>query len=91
MALFCERVKRPKLANMLEGGKTPVLSPAELEQLGYKIAAYPITLLNASIVAMRAALDQIQKGIPVSGLLGFPELRELVGFDSYDAEAERYR
>jgi len=38
-----------------------------------------------------AALTEIRAGSPVTGLLEFPELREIVGFDAYDAEAERYR
>jgi 2-methylisocitrate lyase-like PEP mutase family enzyme len=91
METFCSRVKKPTLANMLEGGKTPILSPAQLETIGYKIAAYPVTLLNASINAMRAALDDLRRGSHVQGLMSFSELRALVGFDGYDAEAERYR
>ena len=31
----------PLLANMVEGGKTPVLSAAELETIGYSIAIFP--------------------------------------------------
>lgn len=91
MRRFCAAVKRPTLANMLEGGHTPLLPPAQLEELGYKIAAYPLTLLNAAIVAMRRALAELGKGEPASGLLPFAELRKVIGFDAYDAEAERYR
>src|SRR5262249_17411961 len=36
---------KPQLANMLEGGRTPVLTPAELEQIGFRIAIYGISLL----------------------------------------------
>jgi 2-methylisocitrate lyase-like PEP mutase family enzyme len=83
-------IDRPLLANLLEGGKTPILSHAELEALGFKLAAYPLTLLNASIVAMRRALEAIGRGEPVPGLMPFSELRELVGFDDYDRDAARY-
>ena len=55
----------PKLANMLEGGKTPVLPPAELEELGYKIAAYPLTLLSSAVAAMNRSLDDLKHGRPV--------------------------
>lgn len=38
---------------MLEGGgKTPILSPNELEELGFKIVAYPLSLIGCSIRAM---------------------------------------
>jgi len=91
MRAFCAATRTPALANMLEGGHTPRLAPSELEELGYKIVAYPLTLLNASIVAMQRALDELRRGAPPSGLLPFSTLRAVVGFDAYDAEAERYR
>jgi 2-methylisocitrate lyase-like PEP mutase family enzyme len=87
----CASVDKPMLANMLEGGKTPILPPGELEALGFKLAAYPVTLLSASIHAMRDALRALKRGEPPSGLLDFAELRRIVGFDAYDAAAERYR
>jgi 2-methylisocitrate lyase-like PEP mutase family enzyme len=87
----CASVDKPMLANMLEGGKTPILPPAELEALGFKLAAYPVTLLSAAIHAMREALRALKRGEQPGGLLDFAELRRIVGFDAYDAEAERYR
>lgn len=50
---------------MLEGGKTPVLPPAQLEEMGYKIAAYPLTLLSRAVSAMNEALDDLKDGRPV--------------------------
>ena len=91
MRTFCAATKTPALANMLEGGHTPLLPPGELEQLGYKVAAYPLTLLNAALVAMQRVLAEIQTGAPASGLMPFAELRKVVGFDAYDQEADRYR
>src|SRR5439155_4043474 len=38
-------VPGPLLVNMLTGGVTPILSVAELEQLGYKIVVCPIESL----------------------------------------------
>ena len=41
---------------MLEGGgKTPILNPIELEDLGYKVVVYPLSLLGVSIRAMQVA------------------------------------
>ena len=46
-----------KMANNLEGGgKTPILSAEELEGLGFKLLAFPLSLLGVSINAMRGAL-----------------------------------
>lgn len=89
-----ERIGRaitvPLLANMLEDGDTPILPPATLQALGFKIAAYPVTLINAAIVAMQHALASLHKGETPAGLMSFAQLRQVVGFDSYDAEAARY-
>lgn len=39
---------------MLEGGgKTPILNPLELEETGFKLVAYPLSLLGVSIRAMQ--------------------------------------
>jgi 2-methylisocitrate lyase-like PEP mutase family enzyme len=91
MERICREVSQPQLANMVEGGRTPVLPPARLEALGYKIAAYPLTLLSAATAAMRRALVELKSGQPVSGLTPFGELQRIVGFPAYDAEARRYR
>lgn len=46
MRAFCKIAPHvPKMANMLEGGSTPILSPEELEEMGFKICAYPLSLL----------------------------------------------
>ena len=83
-------VQVPLLANMLEDGDTPVVPPARLAELGFKIAAYPVTLLNAAIGAMQAALSALQTGATPAGLMSFAQLRKTVGFDAYDVQAARY-
>jgi 2-methylisocitrate lyase-like PEP mutase family enzyme len=69
MEEYCRRVGGAKLANMLEQGSTPVLPPQELKKMGYTMAAYPLTLLSASIKAMNASLERIQKGIPTDDII----------------------
>ena len=90
MAQITRSVPLPMLANMLEDGDTPILPPARLAELGFKIAAYPVTLLNAALVAMREALMALKRGATPAGLLPFAQLQAAVGFTSYDAEAARY-
>lgn len=91
MAAFCEAVPGPKLANLVEGGDTPLLPPARLEEIGYKIAAYPLTLLSAATAAMLDALRALENSERADHTLDFERLRTIVGFEDYDAEAERYR
>ncbi|MBS1107431.1 MAG: bcpA [Deltaproteobacteria bacterium] len=80
----------PLMVNLVEDGDTPWLAPERLAELGFKIAAYPLALLGASVRAMRDALEQLREGRPAERRVSFPELREIVGFDWYDAEAGRY-
>lgn len=90
MRRYCAEVEGPKMANMIEGGKTPLLPPPQLEAIGYSIAVYPLTLLNVSIVAMRAALQSLKQGERSPAAMEFGELREAVGFPEYYAEEARY-
>ena len=80
----------PLMANMVEGGKTPLLPVATLEAIGDKIAVYPLTLLNVSIQAMRAALADLARGRPAAGAMDFESLKTAVGFPAYYAEEARY-
>lgn len=90
MEQYCAQVDGPKLANMLEGGRTPILPPADLEDLGYSLAAYPLTLLSTMTAAATAALEDLRQGRPVAGLTEFPRLCEQVGFEEYWAEDAAY-
>jgi 2-methylisocitrate lyase-like PEP mutase family enzyme len=90
MERVCKSTRVPQMANMVEGGDTPILPPRELEAIGYRIAAYPLTLLSASLRAQEQALGALARGETPPGLMTFAELRERVGFDAYDAEAARY-
>jgi 2-methylisocitrate lyase-like PEP mutase family enzyme len=91
MRRYCAEVDGPKLANMIEGGKTPLLSPQRLEEIGYKIAVYPLTLLNVAIRAMRDALASLRRGERSGLVMDFEDLKAAVGFPAYYAEEARYR
>ncbi|GJQ13885.1 hypothetical protein GpartN1_g5676.t1 [Galdieria partita] len=93
MKVFCQQVEGPKMANMVEQGTTPILPPNELAAMGYKIAAYPLTLLSASMKAMEEALEALQSGDPykVQPLLhDFSRVCDMVGFDHYYEEEKKY-
>jgi len=92
MEEFCKRVPGPKLANMLENGSTPILPPEKLKAIGYTVAAYPLTLLSASIKAMKQSLELIKCGQPTDELiLTFAETKKVVGFSQYAKEETRYK
>jgi 2-methylisocitrate lyase-like PEP mutase family enzyme len=90
MRRYCAEVPGHKMVNLIESGKTPLLPLPRLEAIGYKIAVYPLTLLNVSIKAMRAALARIQRG-ETADVLDFQDVQAAVGFPDYYAGEERYR
>jgi 2-methylisocitrate lyase-like PEP mutase family enzyme len=90
LSRVAREIPAPTMANLVEDGDTPWLPPARLESLGFKIAAYPLTLLHASVYAMEQALAGLRDGRPLERRLSFAELRERVGFDAYDREARSY-
>ncbi|XP_047172614.1 2,3-dimethylmalate lyase-like isoform X1 [Vigna umbellata] len=94
MKAFCEVSPLvPKMANMLEGGgKTPILNPMELEEIGFKIVAYPLSLIGVSIRAMQDSLIAIKGGrIPPPGSMpSFEEIKDILGFNAYYEEEKRY-
>jgi len=90
MAQYCESVPGPKMANMIEHGRTPILPPQDLEAIGYRIAVYPLTQLSAAIRAMRSSLLAVREGRVADNVLDFRELTAAVGFDRYHELAARY-
>ena len=73
----------PVLLNVVEGGKTPFLSVAEVASLGYAAAIYPCTAFFASLFAMRAVLAEFrQTGTSKASwnaMASFEQWQELVG------------
>ncbi len=90
MRAFCENVPGHKMANLVENGRTPLLPIGDLQEMGYKIVVYALTLLNASISGMQRAMASIKQGSPVTDLMDFQKLQQIVGFDGYDVELDRY-
>jgi 2,3-dimethylmalate lyase len=79
----------PLLANMVEGGRTPILDRAALEDIGYKLAIFPVTALLAATQAMEAVYRTLKAqgssaglSVPLTTfddltiLMGFPEVHE---------------
>ena len=90
MQQYCSQVDGYKVANLIEHGKTPLLHHDQLEAMGYKIAVYPLTLLNVSIQAMQQSLVALKNGEKTS-VMDFNDLTKAVGFPEYYDEEEQYR
>ena len=93
MRRFCGAMKKPCMANMVPGGKTPILPPAKLQEVGYKLALYPVMLLSSAITAMQATLAALQPGstAPQPAAISFTDLQGVVGFPDYWSRETKYQ
>lgn len=90
MRAYCDAVDGPKVANLVEGGDTPVLAPSELQALGYKLSMNPLTLQMAAVRAIEQALATLAAGDRPTELASFAELQDIAGFPEYFAAEQRY-
>jgi 2,3-dimethylmalate lyase len=90
MRRICETFKGvPLLANMVQGGRTPVLDQKVLQEIGYRIAIYPALGFLAMGAALDGAYTELKSGRPASvPLYDFKRFSELMGFD-WVAEFDR--
>lgn len=63
MERVCTRFasKTPLVVNMVEGGKTPFLPARDLEELGFKLAIYPVASVLAASFQMRKAFRALRE------------------------------
>ncbi|MCZ4354830.1 isocitrate lyase/PEP mutase family protein [Roseovarius aestuarii] len=76
-------IDAPTLANMVEGGKTPILSKAGLKNIGYNIGIFP----GAGFLAAGTALENVYEDLLENGrttersaLYSFAKFNDLMGF-----------
>jgi 2-methylisocitrate lyase-like PEP mutase family enzyme len=94
MQKICREISKPLLANVVDGGKTPVLTAVELQEIGYRLAIYPAS----GFLAMGAALRSVYRHIADTGssagldapLYEFSEFNKLMGFERVWEFEERW-
>jgi 2-methylisocitrate lyase-like PEP mutase family enzyme len=91
LARFAREIGAPAMANLVPGGKTPVLSPAQLAEMGFAFAIYHQALFGA-VEAMKRAFAALAAGDPEGGSPSTPfdEVKRLAGAEHYAALAARY-
>jgi 2-methylisocitrate lyase-like PEP mutase family enzyme len=82
------------MANMADGGKTPILSAAELKEIGFACAIYPAMTALAAAAAVRHALARLKEtGTSIHGdvpLHDFNAFCTLIGFEEVWAFERRW-
>lgn len=87
LAAIPRAVSVPALANMVEGGRTPIVAADDLEAMGYRLVIYPNAITRA---VARTAIDLLstlrRDGSTLAfqnRMLSFPELTDLIGGDRW--------
>jgi 2-methylisocitrate lyase-like PEP mutase family enzyme len=95
MRRACALISKPTMANMSDGGKTPIRSARELAALGYSLAIFPaMAALAASAAVERAMLNLQANGTSLAldvPLFSFDEFCRMVGFDEVWAFEEKWK
>lgn len=90
MRLITQAIDAPLFANIVNGGRTPLLSADELKTMGYSVAIHPaIGFLSAGAALRKAYADLREHGETTGGidLYSFTEFNKLLGFqDVWDFE-----
>ena len=93
MKRICSEIDAPTLANMVEGGRTPVLSAQCLKEIGFAIALFP----GSGFLASGKALESVYADIRENGcttektpLYDFAQFNELIGFPEIWEFERRY-
>jgi 2,3-dimethylmalate lyase len=87
-----EEIDAPLLANMVEGGRTPILPAQELAAFGFNIAIYPAVGFLAAAAALERVYAHLLRqgdstGLPSAETYGFARMCELMGFpDAWEFE-----
>ena len=83
------------VANMVEGGKTPILNNAELESLGYKIALYANAPLKAAIHGTKKLLGRLRETGTTANcddlMISMSERNAITGLQAMDELEMRFR
>jgi len=83
------------VANMVEKGKTPLLNPAELAELGFRLVVSPLSLLLASTHAMTRAAQQLRETGTLrdhlTEIAPFDAFTDVVGLPEHIATEKQYR
>ena len=90
-----KEIKAPLVANMIEGGATPVLSAKELHKMGFKIILYPLSVLYANTFASMTILKELKKSGTTKkvakNLVNFDQFNDIVELSKFRNMESRYK
>jgi len=94
MAEVGNRAPKPIVANMIENGRTPVLSRAQLTEMGFQLILYPLAGIFAAAKALRDVYEKLKRDETTEGmydrLMTFAAFNDLIGVDQKYKLAEKF-
>jgi methylisocitrate lyase len=94
MRRICSELDGPNLANMIEGGATPVLSLDELSEIGFAVATYPVAATFVVAKAVRALMSYLAENGTTVGfdpdMLRFDDFMDMVDLDGLRDREQAY-
>ena len=95
MRRACAEIRAPLMANMSDGGKTPIRPARELAALGYRLAIWPAMAALSASAAMERAMQHLKaegtSTSPAVPLFSFDEFCRMVGFGEVWAFEEKWK
>ena len=73
---FAQRVRGPLLANMTEFGRTPFITAAQFEAMGYRMVIWPVSSLRVANRAQEELYAAIRRDDGAQGMVGRMQTRE---------------
>lgn len=87
-------IKAPLVANMIEGGATPLLSSSDLHSMGFNMILYPLSVLYANTFATLQVLKELRKTGTTSRikdrLVNFDQFNEIVELSKFKKMERKY-
>ncbi len=87
-------IKAPLVANMIEGGATPLLSSRNLHKMGFNLILYPLSVLYANTFATLQILKELKKNGTTSklknNLVNFDQFNEIVELSKFKKMEHKY-
>jgi len=95
MKIIGKSIKAPLVANMIEGGATPISSADILHKIGFKIILYPLSVLFANTFATMNILQELKKTGDTSKfkqkVINFDQFNDLVDLPKFQKLEKKYR
>ncbi len=95
MRSITEQLSVPQVANLVVGGKTPMVPRETLAELGFGMVLYANAALQAAMLAMQDVMRALHRDGSLDAvkerLIGFEQRQQIVDKDTFDALEQRYR